>query len=226
MIKMPHHVQKIKASFANIINYGYLVVDSASMNAALIDPAWEISKFQSIISDLGLRLTSIFLTHSHYDHVNLAETLANQYNAQVYMSKKEIDFYKFKCPNLNSFNNNDKIYIGQTSIICLETPGHTHGGICFLLSDSLFTGDTIFIEGCGICCNYGGDPQEMYHSIQFIKNNISPDVKIYPGHSFGKNPGYPLNYLLKENIYFQFESIEHFVKFRMRPSQPNLFDFK
>ncbi|WP_268964163.1 MBL fold metallo-hydrolase, partial [Paenibacillus sinensis] len=79
--------------------------------------------------------------------------------------------------------------LGDTQITCILTPGHTYGSACYLTSDHLFTGDTVFIEGCGLCDTVGGDPEQMFHSIQRIKSAINPMVQIFPGHSYGKNPG-------------------------------------
>jgi hydroxyacylglutathione hydrolase len=146
----------------------------------------------------------LLLTHSHFDHVNLVDSLVSKYaDIQVFISSKEINCYGFKCKNLNPFNQFDLIKLGETEILCLITPGHTIGSTCYLLSNSLFTGDTIFIEGCGFPDIYSGDPEKMFESIQEIKSRINLNVRIYPGHSYGKEPGYPLKYLLKRNVYFQ-----------------------
>lgn len=220
-----HHVYQLKVRFLNIINLTYIIIDEKTKQTAIIDPAWELPKIESVLQTLNGNLTTILLTHSHFDHVNLVNSLLNKYNPQVFMSSGEIDFYNFKCKNLNSFNHYDSIKLGENEILCLLTSGHTIGSTCYLLSDSLFTGDTIFIEGCGICNTFGGNPEQMFESIQKIKNTIDPRVKIYPGHSYGKNVGYPLNYLLKENIYFQIDKKEHFINFRIRKNQNNLFKF-
>ena len=223
---MSYKIHQLKVRFAFFKNYSYLITDPATKETALVDPAWEFAKINSIITESQLNLTSILLTHSHYDHVNLVKAFVKRYNARVYMSGKEIAFYKFKCPNLHPLQNDDRINLGGASVTCLETPGHSAGSMCFLLSDALFTGDTVFIEGCGMCKLHGGNPWEMYHSIQLIKAKTHPDVKIFPGHSYGKAPGYPLSYLLKENVYFKFTTAESFVAHRMRPHQTGLLDFK
>ncbi|WP_081752135.1 MBL fold metallo-hydrolase [Paenibacillus brasilensis] len=210
----------------NFINYVYFVMDKKTRDIAIVDPSWDLWKVESCIQQLNGNLKAILLTHSHFDHINLVNSLIDKYNPQVFMSIKEIDFYHFRCRNLYSIQDEDSIKLGETDIISLLTPGHTLGSVCYLLSDHLFTGDTIFIEGCGYCDPNGGDPEELYHSIQKIKREIDGSIRIYPAHSFGKAPGFSLNYLMNENIYFQFTSKEPFIKFRMRPNQKRLFDFK
>ena len=98
--------------------------------------------------------------------------------------------------------------------------------MCYLLKDCLFTGDTVFIEGCGIAEAQTGAAGRLYNSIQKIKQNVDQTVLIYPGHSFGKAPGYPLSYLLENNIYFLLETEEHFVQFRTRKGQKGFFRFQ
>jgi hydroxyacylglutathione hydrolase len=223
---MPYQIQPIKVHYPFFKNFSYLITDLATKETALIDPTWEFAKIDSVITGQALNLTTILLTHSHFDHVNLVKAFVKQYQPGVYMSAKEIAYYQFKSPNLYPVQHNDEITLGDTTITCLETPGHSAGSMCFLLPDALFTGDTVFIEGCGMCKTPGGNPWEMYQSIQFIKERVAPEVKIYPGHSYGKAPGYPLSYLLTNNIYFQFDSGAEFVAYRMRPHQIGLMDFK
>ncbi len=218
-------VYKLKVGFGQIINFTYIVIDLKTKKIVIIDPAWEMAKIESLLQMLKGQLTTILLTHFHFDHTNLVTTLLKKYNPKVFMSAKEIFFYNFQCSNLNGFNHDDIIEIGETQVICLLTPGHTFGSTCYLLPDSLFTGDTIFIEGCGLSDIIGATPEMMFESIQNIKNTVDHKVKVFPGHSYGKEPGYPLEYLLKNNIYFQFDTKEKFAEFRMRKGQKNLFKF-
>ncbi|MDT3425552.1 glyoxylase-like metal-dependent hydrolase (beta-lactamase superfamily II) [Paenibacillus forsythiae] len=208
-----------KAGHSTHYNYIYVIVDRTSKQAIIVDPAWEKKLIARMLEELRVELTTILLTHSHNDHVNEAEALARMYNARVYMSAREISYYGYRCTNLHSFEDGKTIPVGDTLVTCLLTPGHTVGSACFLLPGSLFTGDTIFIEGCGVCHFPGGSPESMYESVQRIKNTISPDIRIYPGHSYGKEPGLPFSYLLQYNIYFQFDESEQFIRFRMRKNQ-------
>jgi len=214
-----YKVRQINTDYMGFSNYCYIIVDKSSSEACIIDPAWELNKIEYELGELGANLTSILLTHSHYDHVNLLNPLLRRFNPSVFMSKKEIDYYGFKCRNLNELDDMDAVETGKTKITCILTPGHTYGGMCYLLQDSMFTGDTIFTEGCGICSSCGGSPKEMFKSIQKVKSIIPSHVRIYPAHSYGKEPGYTLDYLNNNNIYFLLDNEEHFVDFRMRRNQ-------
>jgi len=222
-----YEIHILKAGFLSFKNYIYVIVDKVTREAAIIDPAWDIKGIVNLLGDIGAKLTTILLTHSHFDHVNLVKSLLKEFNPRVYMSAEEISFYGFHCPNLNPFHHLDAINLGYTDITFILTPGHTAGGACYLLSGSIFTGDTIFIEGCGICSlKGGGSPEKIFESIQYIKTTLNPRALVYPAHSYGKQPGYPLSYLMENNIYFLIDKKDLFISFRMRKNQKNLFDFK
>jgi hydroxyacylglutathione hydrolase len=117
------------------------------------------------------------------------------------------------------------IHLGSLPVVPVLTPGHTRGGVCYAIGGNLFTGDTLFAEGCGICHGPGGAAEDMYRSVQLLKRRLQPDVQIFPGHSFGQAPGRPFGELLKRNVYLQIESREQFVRFRNRRPQPRALGF-
>lgn len=223
---LPYFINQLKVRFLLFRNFTYIIVDRASRQAAIVDPSWEFETIASAVDGLNVTLTTILLTHSHMDHVHSVKPLLNRYRPRVYMSTQEIDYYGFRCEGLNGVRHQETVALGQTRFSCLLTPGHTAGGICYLLPDALFTGDTIFTEGCGICNAPGGDAEKMFESVQMVKNTIGPDVRIYPAHSFGKEPGQTLQSLWDENIYFQIDKKEQFIAWRMRSNFLGAFNFR
>ncbi|MBJ6360370.1 MBL fold metallo-hydrolase [Paenibacillus sp. GCM10012307] len=221
-----YQVEAIRVCYQHYINYSYLIIDRTTRMAAVVDPAWELNAILEALTRHEAILTTILLTHSHKDHVNLVGPLYNLYQPRVYMMRKEIDYYQYTCPSLYGLEDMDRVHIGETTVTSLLTPGHTAGGGCYLLSDSLFSGDTLFIEGCGMCSSKGSDPVELFHSVKRIRSLVHPDVKVYPGHSYGELPGQPMSYLHENNAYFQIESLENFIFFRMRKNQRDLLRFR
>ncbi len=208
------------------INYSYLLIDDSTNSAVIIDPSWE---FEKIIFDLkknNTHLTAILLTHSHIDHVYSVKPLIDYYNSNVFMSKKEIDFYSYKCPNLQAISDFSNIRIDNFITTPILTPGHTFGSTCYMINNYLFTGDTLFIEGCGLCEDKGASPSKLYFSLNKIKNTCNLETKIYPAHSFGKKSGKTFKYLLKYNIYLQIEDERDFIDFRINMAQKGDFVFK
>ncbi|MBU5346883.1 MBL fold metallo-hydrolase [Paenibacillus lautus] len=208
------------------INYSYIVLDKSSRSAIIIDPSWELDTIIGKLNDLNADVKGVMLTHSHYDHVNLASVLTEIYECDVFMSSVEIEDYGFNCRNLTSLSDNEVVMFGETNVTSLWTPGHTSGSMCFLLEDCIFTGDTLFIEGCGGCNFKGASAEAMYNSIQKIKSFAAPELRVFPGHSYGTPPGQTISMLYDQNIYFQLDSLQHFVNFRMRPNQDRLFNFR
>lgn len=206
-------------------NYCYLVLDRGSKEAAVVDPAWELELLQGKLQELGGRLTTVLLTHSHYDHVNLVPALVREYDPVVVLSRREEASFPFSCGRVVPAEHLDRIQLGETAITCLLTPGHTVGSMCFLLAQSLFTGDTVFVEGCGLCLSEAG-ASRMFESIQLIKRLVQPHVCVFPGHSYGRAPGCSFEALMEQNIYFHIEKQRQFIAFRMRKGQSGLFAFK
>ncbi len=216
-------VKTFYASYHFIKNQCYAIFTKDS--GILVDPAWDYHLINNFLADNHLQLKGILLTHSHPDHTHLAAEFAQLHNVPVFMAGIEIDTYKFECINLARVNHLEKIQVADFNITPIITPGHTAGSTCYLIEEHLFTGDTIFIEGVGICMGKGSDVDKMYDSVQFLKEFLPQNTLFWPGHSFGEQPGKPLSFLLTNNIYFQFDNRDHFVKFRMREKQPDPFGF-
>jgi hydroxyacylglutathione hydrolase len=206
-------------------NNVYLVVDKESKKTAIIDPACSMEQINEIVTKFDIIIDAILVTHTHFDHIRRINDLVKKYDCKVYVSRIEALYYSYSCKNLHLFEDKDLIHLGDTLIECLLTPGHTMGSSCFLLENSLFSGDTIFIEGCGLCTSIGGSAVSMFHSIAKIKQLVDDSVLVYPGHTYNTLPGKSLSYLKNNNIYFVIEEEKKFVAFRMRKNQNKLFDF-
>ncbi len=89
-----YEIHEIKTFFLMWVNYSYIVVDKKTKSAFIVDPAWELNKIADKLYQLNVDLLVIFLTHSHYDHINLVNPLIKRFNPNVYMSKREINHYK------------------------------------------------------------------------------------------------------------------------------------
>jgi hydroxyacylglutathione hydrolase len=99
----------------------------------------------------------------------------------------------------------------------LHTPGHTMGGLCFLFNDAIFTGDTLFNEGVGVAHEkYGGNPETLYDTIQCLKNTITGQTRVFPGHIYGLPVGIRFESLKNHNIYLSIKEKNQFVDFRTK----------
>jgi len=73
------------------------------------------------------------------------------YNCDVYIRDIEAKFYSFECSNLKLITNQESIFIDAIEVKTFFSQGHTKGGCSYLIDDMAFRGDTLFIEGSGIC---------------------------------------------------------------------------
>ena len=216
----------LRLSCMKIVNYIYIGIDLASGKAIVVDPAWNLREIERCLEEENAVLNKILITHSHMDHVNLADKMAKKYNIPVYISQKERDYYHFESTNLHVFQDGEQLDFGSMKVHCYVTPGHSKGSTCYLIENNLFTGDTVFIEGCGMCKFAGGSAEDMYHSFQRLKASIADEVLVYPAHRYHAELGQTMQFVKDHNIYFAIQDIETFVKFRNRPNIKGAFRFK
>ncbi|MCR6643001.1 MAG: MBL fold metallo-hydrolase [Sporocytophaga sp.] len=216
-------VKTFHVSNSFIKNQCYLIYSNHA--GILVDPSWDYNLIKDFLVEQGIVLKGILLTHAHIDHTDLAQRFAVYYDVQVFMSSTEIEDYGFHCWNLERVFHLQELFIDCFKIIPILTPGHTSGSICYLIDRHLFSGDTVFIEGVGICNAEGSDVNKMFDSVQFLKSYLPEYTLFWPGHSFGQSPGKSLRFLLENNIYLQIESRKIFTDFRMRKKQPDPFSF-
>jgi glyoxylase-like metal-dependent hydrolase (beta-lactamase superfamily II) len=148
--------------------------------------------------------------------VDLALRMGSRHQVPIWISRQESEYYHFKLPGLAFLPESGFFHAGSFAVRGVLTPGHTAGGICYLIENNLFSGDTLFAEGCGYCSGRGADPRAMFHSPQLLKRTIAPQTLVFPGHSYGQLPGQTFGSLLKNNIYLAFDDERKFVQFRMR----------
>jgi hydroxyacylglutathione hydrolase len=219
-------VELVPVSWGMFRNQCYVVTDPRTGGAVAVDPAWEPLRIDGALRRERATLAAVLVTHAHPDHVHLAEALAREHDCPVLMGAREAEFYRFNCRQLRTIRPDDELVIGGLVVRCLWTPGHTCGGVCYWVGDNLFSGDTLFIEGCGACWGGGADPRAMFESLRRLRGLLPADTRIFPGHSFGQPAGLPLSEVLATNVYLQFRGVDEFVSFRMRRGQRNLFGFR
>lgn len=211
------HVTVLEVRYHFMKNYNYLVVDPVSLQAVIVDPAWEIDTIDRALADAGATLSGILVTHSHHDHIHLCKPLAEKYDCPIWMSNAEIAASGFSARQLVGIDTRPWM-VGQMLIEPIFTPGHTPGSTCFRIGENLFTGDVLFAEGCGFCVDTEA-AYAMFESLEQLKARIEPQTRVFPGHSYGQPPGRPMSQLLRDNIYLQFKKKESFAAFRLRSGQ-------
>lgn len=196
-------------------NVIYLLEDRATRRTAVVDPAWDVPAIRAHAAQLGLQISDILLTHSHHDHINGLDELLAATDAHVHLLTAEAEFWQKPLIRPSLHHGGDWITLGKTDIQVLHTPGHTPGSACYRLGEHVLTGDTIFVYGCGRCDLKGGDPAQLYHTLQRLQHELPPSSVLHPGHDYGITPTATLQQQIDGNPFFHQSSCEQFVHYRM-----------
>jgi hydroxyacylglutathione hydrolase len=178
-------VQQLRTGFDN---FSYVVYSPVQKKAAIIDPGFDAAPSLDFISSKKLVLEYIVVTHHHADHSSEVKTIKKLFpSSQLVASKIDGDKLAIK-PDV-VVSDGSSLMIGDVRLDFLLTPGHTPGGICIIVDDNaLLTGDTLFIGDCGRTDLPGGNPHDMFTTLQ-QKIMILPDeLTVYPGHDYGDRP--------------------------------------
>ena len=132
----------------------YLLIDEATREAALIDPADSPDELSALIEREGVTLRYILLTHGHRDHTLAAPAMHKRYPAAaVYIHRLDANgsgIYHYPLEgvidSLNYYDEGDTLPLGSLTISVLYTPGHTAGSVTLKVGDALFVGDTLFAQ--------------------------------------------------------------------------------
>ena len=201
-------------------NFAYLVGSRSTREVAIVDPAWDIDYLLNHIGEQGYKLTAALVTHYHPDHIGgafannriegLAELLAKN-PVKAYAHREEAAGVKkvtgLSDSDLAAVRSGDTLNLGPVEVEFLHTPGHTPGSQCFRIRNTLVSGDTLFINGCGRVDLPGSNPEDMYHSLQKLKA-LPQDTLLLPGHNYGPTPKATLGETARQNTYMAVKDME------------------
>ena len=118
----------------------YFVIDELSKDTLVIDPGANGKSIIREIDRLGCNVKAILLTHAHFDHIGAVEELKEKYKVPLYVNEGEVDNCKkdntvyAKLPSdYNAISDGDILDFNNINVKCLHTPGHSKGGMCFLV---------------------------------------------------------------------------------------------
>lgn len=194
-------IKKIDIGYEQLSNC-YLLADEQTKQAAVIDPGAydERSETDAVLSQGGYLLKYILLTHGHFDHILGAYELRKKYDAKLAIHAEDAPCLSDAHLSLAQENglaelqiplspdillrDGDTLFLGENEIRVIHTPGHTRGGVCYVVEGerTVFTGDTLFCMTVGRTDFDGGSIRELAASIKKLLE-LQGDYRILPGHN-------------------------------------------
>ncbi|MFQ5690664.1 MAG: MBL fold metallo-hydrolase [Gemmatimonadota bacterium] len=174
----------------------YLVAPAGGSEAIIIDPGAEAERIDSALAEWGVAPAAILLTHAHMDHLGAVAELRDRHPAAIYLHPADLPLYEraveqgaaFGIPIRPPPPPDRVLFDGQTlalaglSFEVRHAPGHSPGGVVFVLSTDAFVGDCVFAGSIGRTDLPGGDAGNLLDSIRRQILSLPPATRLHCGH--------------------------------------------
>lgn len=183
----------------------YLIFDENTNNGVIIDPGCKIEDINDMINKNNVNVKYILLTHCHYDHISSLIPLKKKTDAKIVtgargsinLGNPDINLTKiglgYEIKDIHSdiiLKDNEILKIDSLSFKCIYTPGHTSCGVCYLIENELFCGDTLFLRSCGRWDLPTGDMDVLFNSIKERLYKLPDNTIVHSGHGNDTEIGY------------------------------------
>lgn len=160
-------------------NYTYIFREPAGNRIAIIDPG-EAAPVIRRLKEKKWTPTEIWVTHKHHDHVDGVSELGRHFDIITY-APVEVPESKI-VSRAKTIQDGTRFQFGQYQITAREVPGHTQGHLIYMTDDVVFSGDVLFMAGCGRI--FEGSPKELYRGISRYLMNLPDSTLFYCGHEY------------------------------------------
>ncbi len=175
----------------------YLLGDTDSKEAVIIDAGDDAELISHHVNKHQLAPKAILATHCHFDHILGVKELKQKFPVPFYIHQEDLSLLESMQESARSFmglelpapanpdsflKEGDSITIGKQSIDVLHTPGHSPGGVSFLIDNFAFTGDALFFGSIGRTDGAGGSLETLVTSIRNKLFSLPDETVVYPGH--------------------------------------------
>src|SRR5579875_3289325 len=160
--------------------YTYLIASRPGGEALFVDPVREkVERYLHLIEELDLKLVKAVDTHLHADHITGLGALRDRTHCITVMGEQSgVDCVSMRV------GDGDRLRVEGITLDVIYTPGHTDDSYNFVLSDRVFTGDTLLIRGTGRTDFQNGDARAQYESIFNRLLKLPDETLVYPAHDY------------------------------------------
>lgn len=152
--------------------------------AFVVDPSVDTGVHLQLAEEHDWRITRVFDTHLHADHLSGARALAYQSGASLHLNPADdfnFDYHPLSDGDLFELPGGTMFRVGV-----LHTPGHTQGSTVYTVADRIvLTGDTLFVESVGrpdLADKAAEFAHNLYHSLHDKVLNLPDDALVLPAH--------------------------------------------
>ncbi len=171
--------------------------DESGSKAVIIDPGdLNLQQVFDYIDSKGFQVIANWNTHAHFDHVMGVDIVRNRYHIASYVHEADLPIWNQLTQSVQAwmgkvveplnppdgfFEDGDTISLGNEKFTVFHTPGHSPGCVCFVGTDVVFTGDTLFAGSIGRTDLPLSNGKAMLDSLKRLLD--WPDhLVLYPGH--------------------------------------------
>ena len=175
----------------------YLYACPETKQAVIIDPGADGKQIYRWVLEKGVKVDYILITHGHVDHIGAVDELRELLgNVIVGIHTGDAGMLTDGKKNLSSYfgpglvqkkadillQDGQELMIGNQRLKVISTPGHSPGGVCFLCTEGLFSGDTLFAGSIGRTDFPGGSLDQLLAGVKQKLLVLPEETRVFPGH--------------------------------------------